>query len=354
MGNLLANGVTLKNNPKRLCDTALDLTAYNSNDEDRFMTTEERFFTSEEIRPLAQRSDLWGVWLILHCWGVIIAALVLFSFTPNIVTFALAFTVIGSRQLGLAILMHEAAHMAMFKTRALNEFVGEWLCGRPILADLYEYRSYHLKHHRYTQTEQDPDLKLSAPFPTTKASMQRKLIRDITGQTGFRQRSQQIMFAFKMAGEVENAPSSQDLAQAFSGPVIGRAVIANAIIFVLMWAFGAWWWWFAFWALPLLTWFQLVLRVRNIAEHGVVEKGDDPLRNVRTTHAGPITRLFLAPYYVNYHLEHHLVMHVPCHRLPKMHEQMVARGYGDKMQIARSYWQVLRLAASKAEMPTST
>ncbi len=316
------------------------------------MTPGKAFFTSDEIRPLAARSDLWGYWLIAHCWGTIALALVLFAYFPNPLTFILAVIIIGSRQLGLAILMHEAAHAAMFKTKALNEFVGEWLCGRPILADMFEYRTYHLKHHRFTQTENDPDLRLSAPFPTTKASMKRKLIRDITGQTGFRQRSQQIMFAFKMAGEVEGEISSQDLAQAFAGPVLGRALIANLVIFALMWAFGAWWWWFAFWALPLLTWFQLVLRVRNIAEHGVVETCDDPLRNVRTTKAGPLMRLLLAPYYVNYHLEHHLVMHVPCHRLPKLHAMMIERGHGAKMQIGQSYWQVMRLAASKNTLPS--
>jgi len=44
--------------------------------------------------------------------------------------------VVGSRQVGLAVLMHEAAHNALFKARALNEWAGEWLCGRPILAGL--------------------------------------------------------------------------------------------------------------------------------------------------------------------------------------------------------------------------
>ena len=29
----------------------------------------------EEIRPLAARSDLWGVLLLLHCWGIVAAAL---------------------------------------------------------------------------------------------------------------------------------------------------------------------------------------------------------------------------------------------------------------------------------------
>ncbi|PLS23558.1 fatty acid desaturase family protein [Neptunicoccus cionae] len=310
------------------------------------MTPGRAYLSTEEIRSFNGRSDLWGAWLVLHCWGVIALALALFALWPNVLTFVLAVMLIGSRQLGLAILMHEAAHVALFKTRKYNEFAGEWLCGRPILADMFEYRRYHLKHHQHTQTEEDPDLNLSRAFPTTKASLRRKLLRDITGQTGFRQRSQQIMMAFKLAGEAEGM-SRQDLAQAFSGPVLGRALIANGVIFSVMWAVGAWWWWFAFWALPLLTWFQLVLRVRNIAEHGVVEFSDDPLRNVRTTKAGPLMRLFLAPYWVNYHLEHHLIMHVPCRHLPRLHRLMLEKGYGDKMRIGRNYWDVLKLAASR-------
>ncbi len=309
----------------------------------------KRFFTSELIRPLSQRSDLWGIWLIAHCWGVIALAVAAFTLWPNVVTFIGAVFVIGSRQLGLAILMHDAAHRALFRSVKLNEIAGEWICGRPILADLFEYRTYHLKHHRYTQTDKDPDLRLSAPFPTTKASLRRKLWRDISGQTGIKQRAQQIMFAFKMAGEVEGAPSSQDLAQAFGGPVLGRAVFANLVIFAVLWLVGAWWYWFAFWALPLLTWFQLVLRVRNIAEHGVVERSDNPLRNVRTTRAGPLARLLVAPYFVNYHMEHHLVMHVPCYRLPKLHEMMVTQGFEDEMEIAQSYWDVLKRASGRTE-----
>lgn len=312
------------------------------------MTTPGKaFLTPEEIRPLAARSDLWGWLLLAHCWGVIAAALALFTFWPNALTFLLAVILIGSRQLGLAILMHEAAHVALFRSRALNEWAGEWLCGRPILADMFEYRTYHLKHHRHTQQPEDPDLRLSRPFPCTRASLMRKLIRDITGQTGVKQRAQQIMFALKMAGEVEGAPSSQELAQAFSGPVLGRALLANLAIFAAMWALGAWWWWFAFWALPLLTWFQLVLRIRNIAEHGAVAFSDDPLRNVRTTKAGPLMGLILAPYWVNYHLEHHLVMHVPCRNLPKLHRLMLAKGHGERMEIGRSYWDVLRIASSR-------
>ena len=56
--------------------------------------------------------------------------------------------------------------------------------------------------------------------------------------------------------------------------------------------------------------------MRNVAEHAVVPDNDDPLRNTRTTYAGPLARLFLAPCRANFHLEHHLFMFVPCWRLP--------------------------------------
>lgn len=310
------------------------------------MTPGKAFLTSEEIRSLSGRSDLWGAALLLHCWGLILGALALFLWWPTPLTFVLAVMVIGSRQLGLAILMHEAAHNALFRNRTLNEFAGVWLCGAPILADLASYRHYHLMHHRHTQTDKDPDLRLSKPFPTTRASLRRKLFRDITGQTGLKQRAAQIMFALRLVGETEGV-SSQDLAQAFSGPVLGRAAVANLVLLALFWALGGWWLWFALWLLPLLTWFQLVLRIRNIAEHGVVEFSDNPLRNTRTTLAGPLERLLLAPYWVNYHLEHHLVMHVPCHNLPRMHALLRDKGVAARMVLAGGYAEVLRAAASR-------
>ena len=38
------------------------------------MTPGKTYLTSDEIRPLAERSDAMGAWLVLHCWGVIALA----------------------------------------------------------------------------------------------------------------------------------------------------------------------------------------------------------------------------------------------------------------------------------------
>src|SRR5206468_593882 len=43
-----------------------------------------------------------------------------------------------------------------------------------------------LQHHAKTGTAEDPDLSLAAPFPVTRASLRRKIWRDLTGQTGWK------------------------------------------------------------------------------------------------------------------------------------------------------------------------
>ena len=238
--------------------------------------------------------------------------------------------------------MHDAAHNALFKTRWLNETLGEWLCGRPILAELAAYRRYHLTHHRYTQSEKDPDLSLSSKFPTTRASLQRKFLRDLTGQTGVKQLAAQILMSVRLAGDRDALDAAKlDAAQAFNALEIWKSLPVFLGVALAISLLGEWWWGLTFWVLPYLTWFQFVLRLRNIAEHGATEQSDDPFRNVRTTCAGPITRTFIAPYWVNFHLEHHLVMHVPCWQLPKMHALLDQKGLRERMNIADGYVQVL-------------
>ena len=83
----------------------------------------KKYFTSDEIRPLARRSNLMGAFLVLHCFSTIALTIIVYSIWPNIFTFILAVMVIGSRQLGLAILMHDSAHRALFASDFLNEKV---------------------------------------------------------------------------------------------------------------------------------------------------------------------------------------------------------------------------------------
>src|SRR3954469_16714912 len=154
-------------------------------------------FSAEEWSRLTSRSSLRGILLVAHAWATVIAAVGLVTLWPNPLTWLVAVMVVGTRQLGLAILMHEAAHGGLHASKAINEWVGQWLCAVPVGADLASYRSYHLQHHKFTQQPEDPDLSLSAPFPISRESYHRKAIRDLTGQTFGKQRLPLFLSLFK-------------------------------------------------------------------------------------------------------------------------------------------------------------
>jgi fatty acid desaturase len=294
------------------------------------------FFSAEEWAPLAARSSWKGLALVAHCWAVIGAAMLMAIVWP--LTLPLAVMIIGARQLGLAILLHDAAHGALHPNPKVNDQVAEWLCGGGVEG----YRKYHLQHHKFAQQAEDPDLVLSAPFPITAVSLRRKILRDLTGQTWFKQRFGRLTSKLKARRAAE--PILPILADEIRRQ--RRWLVMNALAIAAFSAAGVWWGWFALWLLPRATWFQLVTRLRNIAEHALVAKNEpDPLRHARTTRSNLIERALIAPYFVNYHCEHHMFMHVPCWNLPRVSRLLAARGWAERMERSSGYAQVLRAAA---------
>ncbi|MGH7733412.1 MAG: fatty acid desaturase family protein, partial [Gemmatimonadales bacterium] len=232
-----------------------------------------------------------------------------------------------------------AAHGALHP----NPKVGDWLSDVLCVSGVERYRKYHLQHHKFAQQAEDPDLVLSAPFPITRQSFRRKIVRDLTGQTWFKQRFGRLVARLR----ARQAPVLAIVADEARRQ--RRWLIFNALAIAAFSAAGYWWGWFALWLLPRATWFQLVTRFRNIAEHALVAKDEpDPLRHARTTHANWLERALIAPYWVNYHCEHHMFMHVPCWRLTRVRRLLAARGVTERMEGASGYWSVLDAVSQAA------
>jgi len=293
-------------------------------------------FSAEHCQELASISQWQGIASVAHAWLVIAATLTACTIWVHPLLWLLALPIVGGRQLGLAILMHDAAHGLLHPDRRVNDFLGRWLCGLPVGATLEAYRSDHFQHHKFTQQAEDPDLVLSAPFPVQSSSLRRKFVRDLTGQTFFRQR---LSFAAGPLGKVKGRTENETLEarRASRQFWIGHAVVGIALA-LLGWGVA-----FLIWFAALATWFQLAIRVRNIAEHACTNTGPDPFTHARTTHAGFLERALVAPYWVNYHAEHHLFTWIPCYRLPRAHALLKDGGFLAKMTIAPGYRSVLRL-----------
>lgn len=299
------------------------------------------YLDRSEIDALRTRSTFKTLWLIGSCWGSIFGLWALCVVFPHPLLWLVAIPLIGCRQLGLQIINHDAAHCLLASDRAWNDWLAEWFANRPLLgASVVPYRKYHLEHHRFTQQPKDPDLVLSAPFPITRRSYLRKFWRDVSGQTGWSQHVSAIRRAFGPADAAWSERAARGLRR------LGPNLAINAVFLTGFALAGAWYLYFLLWVVPFFTWFMVITRVRNIGEHACVPDNDDRLRNTRTTHANWLERLFIAPYWVNYHLEHHLLVSVPCYNLPRMHALLRSKGLEDRMEIQPGYLSVLRLATS--------
>jgi len=297
--------------------------------------------TREEIASLLQVRDA-RAWLsILLDWGIISASLAMVAAWPNPLTILLALFLIGGRQLGMAILMHDAAHRVLLKNRFWNDWVGNWLCAYPVWNDLHPYRTYHLKHHAKTWTEEDPDLELATPFPISRASLRRKIWRDLSGQTGWKR------FLAILNRDLGNSKGRVRRDFGAGLQALTGVLITNSVLFGLLAVFGhaeLYLLWLAAW----FTTYSLVMRIRSIAEHAMVPDTKNEMLNTRTTLTRWWERLFIAPNRVNFHLEHHLLMTVPHYHLPRLHKWLKERSVLTEACVTEGYVNVLRLAASKS------
>lgn len=303
----------------------------------------------EELTALTQRSDLRGAFTVLCNYALIAAGFMVVALWPSVLTVLLALIVLGGRQLGLGILMHDCAHNTLFKSRALNQWVGKWLCASPVLVDIDRYRSYHLKHHRLAGSLEDPDYPNYRGYPVSPRSFVRKVLRDLSGITGVRNflvtlkmLSGEISYELVYKGAEQQALTAaqkrNNLIDNLKAPLLSNGVM------LLLLALAGVAHLYLLWVAAYFTTYQLFSRLRNAAEHAATPAPLDPnpLMHTRTTYAGWLARLTVAPNFVNYHLEHHLLLSVPPHQLKKLHAILRARGALAGADIAPGYGNVIR------------
>ncbi len=289
-----------------------------------------RVLTSEEMAGCLRRSNARALGVLFGNYAVIVFAFALSILWPNPLTILTSVLLLGARQLGLEVLNHDCAHNVFFANRRANELIGNWLCGGPTNTNLYKYRDYHLQHHRHAGTEQDPDLALALTYPAAKDSVRRKVLRDISGRTGIRDTWRQL----RKLQPVRNAPFL----------VTHLVMIGTLTAFDATWAYLLWWGGYIF-VYPLVT------RLRFMGEHGVAldRLSSDARENTATTTVSLWERILIAPNFVNYHLEHHLLAGVPCYNLAKLHHLLVERDYFCGVDcITTGYANVLRKATLPA------
>ena len=315
----------------------------------KYKAVVKEYLNKDEVHELLKRSDLKGIYQLFSVWFWIVLAFALVALWPNVLTVILALIILGAKQLGCAIIMHDTSHYSMFKSRRMNDLIGNWFGAYPLVHNVQQYRPYHLRHHLATGTDEDPDINLAKGYPTTRPSLVRKFSRDLLGLSGFR--GYYGIFAmhlgylkYNLGNYVEKIiKEERGYLWANAWKNLRGPIASNAILFGICWAIGQPLL-YLLWPASMLTTYMLILRIRSMAEHSMVQDLSDPLRNTRTLKANVLEKMLFAPLNVNYHLEHHLLFTVPSYNFPQMHSKLMDRGLYEKANYSEGYWRIIKMA----------
>lgn len=307
-----------------------DLTTAAERDFSRLATPVK--LTKEQLRALSGVNPFVSACHILLEWSLVVIAAMLCQHFWNPLLYVITVAFIGGRQHGMLVLMHDGTHYRLFHNRRLNDWVSELLLAWPNLITMRSYRANHMAHHNYLNTENDPDWfrKKDDPewhFPQSAKSLLRISLRDLSGLG--------IVNQIRLASAVlraERAPSKAfaRMRLAFYLITAGVIIYAGGVKVVLL-----------YWMIPFFTWLVFIMHIRSIAEHFAMEGGPDAYGQTRTTHAGLLARLFVAPKNVNYHFDHHCFPSVPFFRLPKLHALLMSKEeFAHRAHITQSYWKL--------------
>lgn len=300
--------------------------------------------SKEELTELS-RVNPWLSWLHIGAeWGAIVATIYLCERFWTPLLYILAIAIIGARQHALLILMHDGVHYRLFRNRRLNDCVSEVVLGWPHLVAARSYRKNHIAHHRYLNSEKDPDWKRRQNdpawvFPKPADQLARLLFRDVSGLNA--------LVLLRLAASLLSADTVSAMF------LVARYGFYAACLALVVYM-GALRGFALYWVIPLFTWLVMIMRIRSIAEHSALENGDAAYAQTRTTRAAWLERIFLAPKNVNYHLEHHFFPSVPFHRLPKLHALLLTKpGFSEGAHQTDSYWGVLRESVGSESRPAT-
>jgi fatty acid desaturase len=302
------------------------------------------YLDQDQIKYFTAKSDVQASLVFIVNWLGVFALFTMVTIWTSPVTIILAIILLAGRMLGLSILMHECGHRTFFNSPKLNHFVGQWLCAAPTFNDLDAFANEHKVHHQKVGTVDDPNLENYRTYPVEKASFRRKMARDITGRTGIKL----ITFIIRSASGVVDITKRELAIPALK---ILWAQLLLAVVLGLLFAP----WMYLVWLVTQMTSFMVVVRIRQVAEHGAVPElfHEDPRESTRTTIPLWWERILIAPNSVNYHVEHHFMSSVPCYKLKELHELLKNKGAYENMYIPQSYGEVVRGMTKSAELTPS-
>lgn len=291
-----------------------------------------------EIKELYRVSTIKGIFSILIEWFLIGLAIWLSEAYDSIALTALCLFFIAGRQHALGFCVHEGVHYLVSKNKKFNDFFVNIFAAWPMFMEIKTYRGNHMAHHRYNNTEKDPDWVRKNTdewvFPRGRKKLALDFIRSFLGLESLKTFYALSGIEAQKKGLTHKTTLSKELKLAKMFYYLGLIITFSY--------FGVLGNFLLYWILPLLTWVQVLNRLRKISEHFGVDH-EHPDYRTRTVVPNILEKIFIAPKNIHYHCEHHLYPQVPYYNLGKLHKMVVnGQEFKGKYYLSKGYLGVIR------------
>lgn len=299
---------------------------------------------SAELKLLKKLKPWRGTLAYIADWLLIFTCFYTAVTINHWVVYLLSIIIIARSQHALFMMMHEAAHFTLHKSKNLNNVVGQFLLAGPGFFSLFAYRRNHFEHHKHPVVAGDH-------YPISRRDFYMELLQDILCISHFsymkffivksieRKRKRQAAHHTALDKNINRPQPLTDQQTLPSWLVIISIVLSNSIIFSFFYLMGQAWAYFLLWPLPLASVLLAFIRIRGVSEHGGFEESEDSMLSSRTV-VNPWQAFFIHPHDSNYHIEHHLFPNVPYYNLKKIHLK-IKNSYNER-NLYKSYLDVIR------------
>jgi len=276
---------------------------------------------------------------LVFTWASIAAFITTGVYFDSIAVTLFCIFLIGTRQMALALLLHEQVHRLGMRSKYADWIINVVAVYPLFVTTVEDYAKVHLSHHKYCFTKDDPDfLRKSGEewtFPKSVGQLLAIVVRDITAMNLIRLIKGKTAVA--TTEFTRRNPSPKWLRIAF--------FVAAATLLTLI---GGWMIFLVYWVIPAMTVTQLIVRWIAVCEHQYnVENGTihetTPLIQLKWWQ-----RLLTPDLNFGLHAYHHMHPGVSFSNLPKVHEIYCREGLVDESAIFKGQGAYLKhLVANK-------
>jgi fatty acid desaturase len=268
-----------------------------------------------------------------------VAALIAFGvYVDNLAVSLLCAFLVGTRQMVLALLLHEQVHRLGLRSKYADWLINVFAVFPLFVTTVEDYAKVHLSHHKYCFTKDDPDFIRKAgaewTYPMTKKQFLGIVLRDLSGLNVIR----------LIRGK--KAHATAEFTRRHPTPAwlrIGFFVTLAAVLTIV----GGWKVFLLYWVLPIMTVTQLMLRWIAIAEHEYNIEDGSIHETTPLLQPNWWQRIVFPDLNFGLHVYHHMHPGVSFGNLPKVHEIYKREGLVDDSAIFYGQGAYLKYLVSK-------